>query len=483
MPSDLKTIYRAAQPYVGMHYPNHYGFARIAPMIINEIDSSKDVNIRKKVWFISEMQSDMYQKYGRAKSQKILPDVRRALKNQGRDQKELDSTVDDFRSMIRHWPFVLLNSIIEQASASDIDEIWMPQAKDVEEKTSVGSAGNWTPSYDVPAKAFGFTLQGIGKSITLDPGSGYSRTTNTVYVLDLNKLKEEKPPKATARLIKIAEVDPQLLEKYEKDFEHHLNWIIDNNRAKFEEVSNYITDEMLVQFAWGTFFDEYNVPAEHRNDNELMSELKKFLKEKYDYNIWSAPYIDWLGWFQRAIDDLNFFIKNQKEISPDLNVGDEELSRDWIKLWQEEVIPTEMISAPWYVDKFLVGIQRMLKDKGYGDIFGTTWSPSPGNSIEHLINPINTNTSGGLLLDPSGNPIDPKDLTQDEMRAIEQEQRMPQEFKNLSLDYTEAKAEMIDELLDKLNEAMRNNDEAKANSIRNQINELNSLASLKFRST
>jgi hypothetical protein len=122
----------------------------------------------------------------------------------------------------------------------------------------------------------------------------------------------------------------------------------------------------------------------------------------------------------------------------------------------------------------------MLKDKGYGDIFGSTWSPSPGNSIEHLINPINTNTPGGLLLDPNGNPIDPRDLTQDEMRALEQERDIPSEFKNLSLDYADTKAEMLDDLLDKLNDAMRSHDEEKATAIRNQISELNSLASLKF---
>ena len=462
---DFMSVYEAALPHVGPHY-DAIGFSRIQPIKRVDVDAASNVDTVSIVWIITEMQSDLFQKYGSE-----ITNIRESLEDNGKDP----NLANGFRSIIRHWAFNLLNVIITKAFAAGVDEIWMPPAAEVEEKTN--SSSNWAPSYDVPAKAFGFKLERVSKAMKIDKGSSYSHETDQFYVLRVHG--EDK----MSSLKKLAVIDQGVLNKYVNDIVHHTRWIIENNKPKFEEVNAYVTDEMIAQFAWKTFFGEYGIPEEHANDPEVTNALKAAVKEELGFDIHNGPHIDWLHWYQKAIDDVNFFIKNQKEITPDLNASDEELARDWLKLWQEETLPNDIKSADWYNDLFIGGIVSMLQEKGYGDVVGSTYNPPPESRPESLLNFINNDTPGGELLDPEGEPIDPSTISPEE--RLELDDKKDNIFNDLSFDSfmnpsTDVVQEMTDDLLDELNNAMNNNDEEEANRIREQLREINSVAALKF---
>ena len=462
---DFMSVYEAALPHVGPHY-DAIGFSRIQPVKRVEVDAASNVDTVSTIWLITEMQSDLFQKYARE-----IPNVKETLEDNGKDP----NLADGFRSIIRHWAFNLLNVIITKAFAAGVDEIWMSPAAAVEKKTSQDA--NWAPSYDVPAKAFGFKLERVSKSMVIDKGSSYSYATDQFYVLRVHG--EDK----MSSLKKTAVIDQDVLNKYVNDIVHHTRWVIENNKPKFEEINPYVTDEMISQFAWKTFFGEYGVPEEHANDPEVIDALKSAVKEELGFDIHNGPYIDWLHWYQKAIDDVNFFIKNQKEITPDLNASDEELARDWIKLWQEETVPSDIKSADWYDNMFIGGIVSMLQEKGYGDVIGSTYNPPPESRPESLLNFMNKDTPGGELLDPEGEPIDPSAISPEERLELEKEK--DNIFNDLSFDSfmepsTDVVQEMTDDLLDELNNAINNGNEDEANRIREQLREINSVAALKF---
>lgn len=173
MPNDTAVATRYAIGHGGTHlYGEAMAFSRIVPLSL--IVTKNRTTERKLVWQISEMQSDSYQK-GNDENKLI-------------DQKAGKGSTEKFRRYFRHWPETLLHTILEHAQEANVDEVWMPKGKEVAEKT--GQDIEWDKYYDRPAKAFGATLKSVGTSLTLDPGSQYSKKASQFYVIPIPKKKQ-----------------------------------------------------------------------------------------------------------------------------------------------------------------------------------------------------------------------------------------------------------------------------------------------------
>lgn len=328
-------------------------------------------------------------------------------------------------------------------------------------------------------------------------GQGYLGLDMDSYIKDIynkyaelrkiwrKKLKEEYKKKQPEReedfyrfsSLKFSDLADYPWDEIKKNLEHHIKWMIENNREKFPMTETFVTDEMIAQWAYKTFFDEYNIPGLWKGDPEFIDEVKKIIDEEFGYKLYSAPYIDWLHWTQKAWDDVNYFIKNQRDIiSPDMNVSDAELARDWVKLWQEEKqVPLDIQRAPWYETLFLKHIQKMMQDKGLGDILGADYQvpPSPEERTEQLLkfDPGENDDEGDELISPEGESVKREDAWEGTgFKPPTEEEQESQEAPGMS----------EDELLDALSEAISKGDIEKADLLKEELDKLQNESSLKF---
>lgn len=278
--------------------------------------------------------------------------------------------------------------------------------------------------------------------------------------------------------LKFSDLEDYPWDAIKRNLKHHIKWVIENNKEKFPAIVEFVTDEMIAQFAYKTFFDEYNIPGMWKGDPEFISEIKRIVEQEYGYKLYAPPYIDWLYWMQKAWEDVNYFIRNQRNIiSPDMNVSDQELARDWLKLWQEEKqVSLDIQRAAWYNSLFLKNIQKMFQDKGLGDVLGTDYQPPQPSEerTEQLIDPdtgVNPDV-GDELVDPEGETVKGEDIWEGTgfKQPSEEEEQEPQE----------APAMSMDELLDALSDALDAGDMEKADIIKKQLDTLQSKSSLKF---
>lgn len=456
MPNEIAQSASFAVEAGSTHITGAFAFSRIQPIAytILTVDSKKPEV--KSVWFISEMQNDITQKLDAE-----------GLGGRGRSKSEEGKKI---REYFKHWPEMLLNDIILKAIKAGVDEIWMPTGADVDKKTGGSDdslrAEFWSKYYDRPAKAFGGVLKDVGVDVLLDPGSGYKMTSSKMYVIDLSQKKqsslrlEEIQESSLLKLsVRIGNYDSEELKELA---DHHIHWIINNNRERFPDVEKYVTDEMMAQFAYDTFFSEYHV----QRDAETEFAVAK-LFEELGYPVYEPPYLDWLHWAQKAYDDVRFFVKNQKRISPDMAASDQELARDWFKLWQEETVPEDIKGARWYQTLFLPMVVALLKDKGYGDVTSTEYilPPPPEERTQQIINPTDTG-EGEIVLEGEdillpGEPSEELDLS-----FLEQE----------PLD----KQKLIDKYLDMLADARAKNDQQAIKDAKEMLRRLSIASSLKL---
>jgi death-on-curing protein len=287
-------------------------------------------------------------------------------------------------------------------------------------------------------------------------------------------IRKNDPRRAS---LKFSDLQDYPWDEIKHNLEHHFDYIINENRKKFPDVEEYVTDEMMAQFAYKTFFMEYNIPGVWRGDPEFVDEVKRIIKDDLGYKIYSPPYIDWFHWIQKAWDDIRYFLKNQREnIAPDMNVSDQELARDWLKLWQEEKqVPMDIQRAVWYHSVFLKAIQIMFEDKGLGDVLGTEYQApqSPEERTEQILRP-NTGVNedeGDIPVDREGNPIPKEEDIWAGTNYKPSKEEVPTE---------EVPEVNTDELLDELHDAISKGDTAKADEIKKKLNGLQSKSSLKL---
>lgn len=253
---------------------------------------------------------------------------------------------------------------------------------------------------------------------------------------------------------------------------HHFTWVIEHSRQNpiFSEVEPYVSDDMIAQFAYSTFFQEYRISAEAMRDPEFVNEVKSIIKNELGYKLFDPPYIDWLHWLLKALTDVKWFIRNQREISPDLNASIEELARDWFKLWIQEQVPSDMKASTWYTLLFIPTIQRMLQEKGFGDILGTNFvlPQADDERIDLIINPIDKGEGEKEFVDPFGQSFE-----------THEEEEYPLNINRLfdKSDIEDYKEELINQYLDAINVAKRRGDENKVTQLKEKIRELQSLSS------
>ena len=435
----------------GTHLNGALAFSRIMPYHYTEYAvRGNEPPTTKNVWFISEMQSDSYQK--------------------GNDEIKEKAQAKAFRDYFRHWPEVLLSAIITQAQKAGIDEIWMPEGKEVVAKTGTSSVkeDSWDYSYDRPAKAYGGVLKSIGENLKLDPGSGYDRTTSMVYVINISGVKKKASLElCDASLFLIAaEID-----NYRENLIHHMNYVIDNNLPKFPVIAKYITVDMLAQFAFKTFFEEYGIPEELRNDPIFVSDVKKVLDDEFGVKVWDPPYIDWLYWLQKAFNDVLYYVHNQRHnIQPDMTVTDQELARDWFGFWITDQVPTDMKGAFWFKTKFISTIQALVKGQGLGDILSQAYIPpqTQEERTQQIIHPTDTGEGEKELEGLSGEPLP----EEDESLKLEapREEKAPET--NPKFMSPNEKRHAIDKYLDELKAAKEAQDAGKVQEITQKLKEL-----------
>ena len=206
MPPDVADDIKNTMYYGGSsHMTGVFAFSRVFPMIYTEFVSNSKKKVNKKVWVISEMQSDTYQKAGKsdeASGRNEEGNERRNVhKKKYPKSDDLDIAMANLRSHMSNWSENLLNAIIEQAQHFGVSEVWMPRAaevdmnnkgdsSDVVEEKPTKRAEFWWKYYDRAAKTFGGVLKNVGVQITLDPG-GYSRKSSYFYVIPVgNSVKE-----------------------------------------------------------------------------------------------------------------------------------------------------------------------------------------------------------------------------------------------------------------------------------------------------
>lgn len=290
-------------------------------------------------------------------------------------------------------------------------------------------------------------------------------------------------PNATASQ-KLSWIDNSTLDQYPWDeiknnLKHHIDWMIENNRPNFPDVEKYITDEQIAQWAYKTFFSEYQIPGMWEQDPAFKQELRRIMRNDFGYDLYGPPYIDWFFWMQKAWDDVRYFIHNQRDnIAPDMNVSDQELARDWLALWKEEKqVPLDIQRAPYFDTVFLPTIQRMFEDKGLGDVLGTDYQApqSPEDRIEQILHPdtgVNPD-EGDIPVDREGNPMPrEQDIWEGTNFKPPKEEETPT--------IPEESEISTDDLLDELSKAIDAGDTQRAEEIKRQLDELTSESSHKL---
>lgn len=470
IPPKLRQLISYTIEHGTSHLAGAICFARIAPYTVIERDDSGR-NYSKYIWYITEMQADDYQKLGSVE----MSQVKALISKFG------ENAVRDYRRFFRQWPETLLNIVVKAAKLHNVTEVWMPEHVEVEAKTfsgrtsesDPGSVPNWYNAYDRPAKVFNSSLENIGANLTLDPGSVYDRTSNQAYVIKVNAPERISflfnYGREFQKLAALEDYDWNML--FERGLKHHINWIINENRPKFPEVEQYITDEMIAQFGWGTFFKEYNISQEILRDVEALSELKRLFTEELGYRLYDPPFIDWLHWMQKAWEDVRFYLQNQRKITPDLNVTDEEMARDWLKLWEEEQVPADIMLASWYRSKFLATIQLIFADKNLGDVLSTNYVLPPSKvNLDLLFNPVDKNEGEKDLVDSDGNII-PESEWED----------MDDKVYNIDSGDVEVEVDrenLLNDLLDQLSVALDEGDDNLVQQLKTSIERLTANSSL-----
>jgi hypothetical protein len=459
MPAKVVGPTKTAIDTGGTHLADSIAFSRITPLSYETNDPATGTVVSKYVWYISEMQSDAYQK--------------------GNDHLSAEQTAI-FRQYYRHWPENLLNTILEQAARAGVDEVWMPPHEEVEIKTrgfssieQPGKQANWSMAYDRPAKVFGGQRKNVGVSITLDPKSNYDRKASEFYVIPVKKQAGNEGKTggllgALMPFLKFATITPDGF----KNMKHHVEWVIEHNRAdeRFAPYEAYVTDEQLAQFAYDSFFAEYHVDRTPEHEQEL----KTFLGEEYGYTI-ASPQFDWLHWIKKAEDDIKYYIHGNTQIQGG-SVGKEELGRDWYQDWVINTLPPAIKGSPMK-DQFLASVRRMLIDRGYGDVTLTGYVPPSADEdrYQQIVNPPDTGEGMGIGPDGGELPEEPPqgDLAETEKPAEPTIQFAPPgEHEQRGLVQEE-----IDRLLDKMKNAQTPEEKER---IRRRLHEISTLATLRF---
>ena len=258
----------------------------------------------------------------------------------------------------------------------------------------------------------------------------------------------------------LAALNRRLQQLVDKEIE----WKLSHNRSEFPHVEKYVSDDMIVQDALRVVIQEQNI-----TDTRTIREMGDYIEEK-GYNNFAPPKIDWFHFADKAYNDVQYFVKNQKQISPDLNATDTELARDWWNLWQEEVLKLDIKGAMWFRHLFVPMIKQIVEDLGYGDITSTSYVPPTPiqERTENIITPHDNGEGGKDLVDSNGRPIE------------HDESNIPPAHEMPKFDMGDAnntKQEMMDELLDKLLDAQKRGDAQQVARLQKQLTELSTLAS------
>ena len=176
----MAEVFEYAMSHGSTHLQDAMAFSRVSPINYTIISTAtKQKPIVLKVWAISEMQADDYQKINGTDS-----NFASIMK-----KKFGGGIVDEFREFYRHWPENLMNVIIEKAVENGVDQVWMPEGREVAIKTNQkqesGEPVDWSKYYDRAIKSFGGVLKNINAKLTLDPASSYDRKSSMFYVIDL----------------------------------------------------------------------------------------------------------------------------------------------------------------------------------------------------------------------------------------------------------------------------------------------------------
>jgi hypothetical protein len=182
---------------------------------------------------------------------------------------------------------------------------------------------------------------------------------------------------------------------------------------------------------------------------------------------------------QKAWNDVQFFTKNQKKISPDLGASDLELARDWAKLWVEETVPADIKRASWFHGVFMTGVRDMLEDKGLGDIFSQEYQAPPPPDTNLLLHPVDKGEGEEVTEGPQGELL-PGMGEEGEVKKKEPEPGLEFHAPDRR-DIENYKKEYIDRYLDQLQDALTTGDVERADKIRQRLRELSIESSLKFR--
>lgn len=453
----------------------------VAPIKYTVVDAKTKKVKSLNVWQVGEWQSDAYQKSS---------DIEKDIKKEG-------GNLQQFRRYFRDWPLNMMNALIEKAGRLGVNQIWVPKMTDIggwyPKETGNGiSSRDWSRYYDDAAKAFGGELKKVGASIKANPHGPNAKETDEYYVIDLDKAKKQKTSGLklswAERLdenfeeykrnyhissLKFSDLQDYDLGQLEAQIKHHFEWVIEHNANEpgYADVIPFVTNDMIAQFAYRTFFDEYRIPQSDRENPEFMGKVKDIVPS-LGYKLFDPPYIDWLFWMNRALNDVQWFVKNQREISPDLGASKEELARDWFKLWVAEAVPEDIKSASWYSSLFVPTVQEILEAKGFGDILGTGYilPESPEERTNLIINPVDTGEGGKDFVNPEGEVIESKE--EDETSLGLGKIFEPS-------DIEEYKQQLTDQYLEALHEAIQEGDQLKIQNLKHRIQELQSLSSLR----
>lgn len=178
-------------------------------------------------------------------------------------------------------------------------------------------------------------------------------------------------------------------------------------------------------------------------------------KEALDRNYWNTYVYTY----------ITAFVKEQMKATPDLGTK-KTLAKDGFD-FMLNYIPDNVKSDPEF-NSILESVRDKLLSEGYGDIFAASATPQEQSPLSFTPTPSKQDDEGDELVDPFGEPE----------RGGSGESYL--QFSETPDDIEDYKKEMIDQYLDALGDAMHAGDQQKINSIKQRIQELQSLSSLKL---
>ena len=211
-------------------------------------------------------------------------------------------------------------------------------------------------------------------------------------------------------------------------------------------------DENLEIFPVVVKFDNTNITT-----NMFPYELQKISENDLRLD-WVADEKDWSAFIRIYIKT---FVDHQMRANPDLG-NKKSLAKDAYEFMLGE-IPENIKNDP----EFGVTLNKVKEElfEEYGDF------TAPPEATDNLnLDTFTDNSPGGELLDHNGQP-----MGSDEGNWYED-----LNLNNVHEDESDVKDEMINEYLDQLSQAQRDGDQAKVDSIKQKIQELQSLSSLKL---